>query len=122
MDQQELWQPGNDLAGAVDHGYRKADGAAQGIDTTRGIFGILDFGEDFAGAIQEQRAGVGHREASRGAQQQRDAEPRLQFADDARHRRLRQAKLAGGPGKAAALRGAHKHRQFLQPVTHSHLG
>ena len=35
----------------------------------RGVFGVLDLGQDFAGTIEKQRAGIGHRDAARGAQQ-----------------------------------------------------
>ena len=86
--------------------------------TARGVLGILDLAQYLAGALQEQRAGVGQRDAPRGAEQQRDAEPRLQLADDARDRRLRQRKLARGFGEAAAVGGTHENLQFLQPVTH----
>ena len=42
-----------------------------------------------------------------------------EFANDARHRRLRQAEFACRPRKTSAFRGAHEDRQFLQPVAHS---
>ena len=118
MQAEEFRQPRNDLAGAVEHRQRQADGAAQGIDAARGVFGVLDFGEDFARALEKQRAGIRHRDAAGGAQQQRHAEAGFQFADDARDRGLRQPEFARRAGKTAAFRRAHENRQFLQPVTH----
>jgi hypothetical protein len=55
---------------------------------------------------------------ARPAQQQRDAEPGFEFTDDARNRRLRQAELAAGARKTAALRGADEDGQFLPSVAH----
>jgi hypothetical protein len=60
----------------------------QRIDAACGILGILDFGEDFAGAIEEQRSAIRCRDAPRRSQQELHAEPALQFADDARYRGL----------------------------------
>lgn len=94
MHGQEFGQSRNDLARAVNHGDRETDGATERIKPARGVFGILDLGQNFAGAIEEQRAGFRQRDAARGAQQQRDAKPGLEFIDDARHRWLRQAEFA----------------------------
>ena len=46
-------------ARAVDHGQRETDDAAQRIEAARGVLGVLDLGQDLAGAIEEQRAGIG---------------------------------------------------------------
>ena len=118
MRGEKFRQPRNDLARAIDHWQREADDAAQWIEAARRVFGVLDFGEDLARPIQEQRARIGDGDAARRAQQQRDAEPGFEFADDARNRRLRQAEFARGARKVAALGGADKNRQFLKPITH----
>ena len=77
-------------------------------------------GKDFAGALQEKLTGIGERDAPGAAQQQRDAKPLFQLADDARHRWLRQAEFAAGSREAAAVRGANENRQFLEPIAHSY--
>ena len=118
MEAKKLSQARNDLACAIDHRQCQANDAAQGIEAARRIFGVFDLGQDLAGAIEKQRTGIGNRDASRRAQQQRHAEPCLQLADDARHRRLRQAEFAPRARKAAAFRRAHENGQFLQPVAH----
>jgi hypothetical protein len=69
MHLQKFRQPRNDLAGAVDHGDRKPDDAAERIEAARGVLGVLDLAQDFSGAVEKQRAGIGHRDAARGPQQ-----------------------------------------------------
>ncbi|MGY4450207.1 hypothetical protein ACVWZR_004867 [Bradyrhizobium sp. i1.3.1] len=122
MGLKEFRQARNDVSRAVDDRHRDAQRSTQGIDAARGVLGILDISQHFARTRQEQRTGVRDRDAARGPQQQLDAEPRLQVADDARHRGLRQAELARGLRKAAALCCADEHSQFLQSVTHSKSG
>jgi hypothetical protein len=105
-------------------GDDEPDGAAERIEAARGFLGVLDLAEDFARAIEERDASVGHCDAAGGAQQpggaqqQRDAETGFEFTDDARHRRLRQPEFAPRARKTAALRRAHENCQFLQPVAH----
>ena len=118
MQAEKFWKPRNDLARTVHDRDREPDGAPQRVQPARCILGILDVGQYFASAVEEQRAGVGDRDAAGGAQEQRHAEPRLQIADDARYRWLRQPEFAPRARKAAALRRAHENRQFLHPVTH----
>ncbi len=118
MQRQEFSQTRDDLPHAVHDGHCDADGSAQRVDTARGVFRVLDVGEDLACAREEERPGVSHGDAARGPQQQLDVETRLQLADDAGHRGLGQAEFSGSPGKTAAFGGPDEHRHFLKPVTH----
>ena len=82
-----------------------ADGAGRLVAklAQRGELGI-DLVEARPDGPQQPLAGLGRRDAARGAGQQPQAEPLLQPADGVAERRLRNAELRRGPGEAALPR------------------
>jgi hypothetical protein len=79
-------------------------------------FGLLDVGEDPAGALQIACADVGQGDRPRGPLQQAGAETLLQRRDQPRHARRRQPEFARGRGKPLQVGDGDKRLHGIDTV------
>ena len=93
---------------------RDADGAGGLLAqlAQRGQLGV-DLVEPRADGPQQALAGLGRRDAARGAGQQPEPEPLFESADGVAERRLRNAELRGGPGEAPLLRHGEEGQEVV---------
>jgi hypothetical protein len=88
----------------------------------RGVFRLVEFGQDRLDASQKVQAGVGQRYRARGPDEQRDADFALQRRDRPRRSRLRNVQLTTGRGKASLAGDPIEQPQREEAVAHSEGG
>ena len=103
----------------ADRGGNHQPSARPGALALGRAFGLLDIGEDAAGALQIARAGIGQRHRPRGPLQQPRAETVLQRRDQPRHARWRQAEFSRGRGEALQVGDGDKGLHGVDTV-HAH--
>ena len=78
--------------------------------------GLVDIGQDLLAALQVALAGLGQRDAPRGAIQEARAQVRFQVRYRPRGVGGRRIELLGGRGETARIDHAHEHTHVLKRI------
>ncbi len=118
MPRQKRRHQRNDLAHAEAGRHGDAQRPPQLQRPARRVIGLLERRQDRLDARQVVGAGIGQREGTRRAGDERGADVLLERGDDAGDRGLRQVQLARRGGEAAGAGDAHEEAEREQFVVH----
>src|SRR3984885_14035353 len=116
MPAHEVRKPGDNLPHREGRCQTDSQYSTQLSRSARGVFGLVEFGQDRLDAGQEVQASVSQRYRAGGPDEQRDADFTLKRSDRPRRGRLRNVQLTAGRGKASLTGNPNEQPQREEAV------